>query len=126
MKISSYTHAIPGRLRIKIPQVKGSEVNAQKVERVLRSIGGVNSVKANPLTGNVLVLFDSESLTHADVIEILIQQGYLKKNRRDSSRSQRTATEKLLHPEYFGKAVADIALQTAVEFAVRRALLALA
>ena len=125
MKISSYTHAIPGRLRIKIPQVKGSEMHAQKVERVLKSIEGVNSVKANPLTGNVLVLFDSESLTHADVIEILVQQGYIK-NRKDSSRSQRTAAERLLHPEYIGKAVADVALQTAVEFAVRRALLALA
>jgi copper chaperone CopZ len=126
MNISSYSHAIPGRLRIKIQQVKGSQVNAEKVERVLRSIDGVNSVKANPLTGNVLVLFDSESLTHADVIEILIQQGYLKKNRRDSSGSQPTSLDRLLHPEYVGKAVADVALQTAVEFAVRRALLALA
>ena len=126
MKISSYSHAIPGRLRIKIPQVKDSQVNAQKVERVLRSIEGVNSVKANPLTGNVLVLFDSDSLTHADVIEILVQQGYLKRNRKDSSRSQRTPLERLLHPEYIGKAVADVALQTAVEFAVKRALLALA
>ena len=126
MKISSYSHAIPGRLRIKILQVKSSQVNAQKVERVLRSLDGVNSVTANPLTGNVLVLFDSQSLTHTDVLETLIRQGYLKKNRKDLRRSQRTVTERLLHPEYIGKAVADVALQTAVEFAVKRALLALA
>jgi Heavy metal associated domain 2 len=126
MKTSTYSHAIPGRLRIKIPQVKGSEVNAQKVERVLRSRDSVNSVKANPLTGNVLVLFDADSLTHTDVIDILIQQGYLKRQRKDSSRSRRTSLERVLHPEYIGKAVADIALQTAVEFAVKRALLALA
>ena len=125
MNLSSYSHATPGRLRIKIPQVKGSQGHAQKVERVLRRIGGVNSVSANPLTGNVLVLFDSDSLTHKDVVDILVMQGYLKRKSNDSRRPQRASLEQILRPEYVGKAVADVVLQTAVEFAVKRALLAL-
>jgi copper chaperone CopZ len=125
MKTSSYSHVTPGRLRIKIPQVKGSQADAQKVERVLRHINGVKSVRANPLTGNALVLFDSESLTHADVIDILVLQGYLKPKSKQSRRSQRISVEQLLRPEQIGKAIADVVLQTAVEFAVKRALLAL-
>jgi len=125
MKLSSYSHATPGRLRIKIPQVKGSQGHAQKVERVLRRIGGVNSVTANPLTGNVLVLFDSDSLTHKDVIDILVLQGYLKRKSSESRRPQRMSLDQIIRPEYVGKAVADVVLQTAVEFAVKRAFLAL-
>ena len=125
MKLSSYSHAIPGRLRIKIPQVKDSQEHGQKVERVLRRIGGVNSVRANPLTGNVLVLFDSDSLTHKDVVDILVMQGYLKRKSNDSRRPQRRSLDQIFRPEYVGKAVADVVLQTAVEFAVKRALLAL-
>jgi copper chaperone CopZ len=125
MKISSYSHVTPGRLRVKIPQVTNSEVNAQKVERLLKSIAGVNSVRANPLTGNALVFFDSKSLTHKDVIEILVMHDYLKRKSKDSRRPRRASVEQILSPEFVGKAVADVVLQTAVEFAVKRALLAL-
>jgi copper chaperone CopZ len=125
MKLSSYSHATPGRLRIKVPQVKGSQANGQKVERALKRIRGVNSVRANPLTGNVLVLFDSDSLTHKDVVDILVMQGYLKRKSNDSRRPRRRSLDQIFRPEYVGKAVADVVLQTAVEFAVKRALLAL-
>ena len=125
MKTSSYSHVTPGRLRIKIPKVKDSQADAQRVERVLRRINGVKSVRANPLTGNVLVLFDSDALTHKDVVDILVQQGYLKRKSNDSRHSQRASLKQIFRPEYVGKAVADVVLQTAVEFAVKRALLAL-
>lgn len=125
MNLSSYSHATPGRLRIKVPQVKGSQAIGQKFERALNRIGGVNSVRANPLTGNVVVLFDSDALTHKDVVDILVQQGYLKRKSNDSRHSQRASLKQIFRPEYVGKAVADVVLQTAVEFAVKRALLAL-
>ena len=126
MKIASYRHVSPGRLRIKIPKVKGSPDTAQQVERGLRNVKGVNSVTANPLTGNALILFDDQCLTHSDLIDILIMQGYLERRRNTSRRSTNGASlDRLLHPEYIGRAVADVVLQTAVEFAVKRALLAL-
>ena len=126
MKISSYSHASPGRLRIKISQVKGSQETGQNVERILRNLEGVSSVTANPLTGNVLILFDPEDLTHTDIVERLVQYGYLeKRSRRSRSEAKRSPLERVLHPEYVSKAVADVVLQTAVEFAVKRALLAL-
>jgi copper chaperone CopZ len=126
MKIASYSHVTPGRLRIKIPKVKGSPDTAQQVERDLRNVKGVNSVTANPLTGNALILFDDQYLTHSDLIDVLIMQGYLERQRNNSRRSKQGASlDQLLHPEYIARAVADVVLQTAVEFAVKRALLAL-
>ena len=125
MKISSYSHVTPGRLRIKIPPVKGSPETGQKVERVVKNLEGVSSVAANPLTGNVLILFDPESVTHREIIERLVQQGYLEKPGR-SLGTKRSPFNQVLHPEYVGKAVADVVFQTALEFAVKRALLALA
>jgi copper chaperone CopZ len=126
MKNASYSHVTPGRLRIKVPKVKGSREVSSQVERILRGVDGVNSVTANPLTGNVLVLFDDRHLGHTDVIDILIMRGYLEKPQKVSrAANKRSSLERVLHPEYVGKAVADVVLQTAVEFAVKRALLAL-
>jgi copper chaperone CopZ len=126
MKMSSYSHATPGRLRIKVPQVKGSQDTAQRVERILKKSGGVSNVAANPLTGNVLVLFDPDVLTHTEVVQRLILHGYLEKPRASRASSKRSPIQEVLDPRQVSKAVADIVLQSAVEFAVRRALLALA
>ena len=124
--MSSYSHATPGRLRIKVPQVKGSQDTAQRVERILKKSGGVSNVAANPLTGNVLVLFDPDVLTHTEVVQRLILHGYLEKPRASRASSKRSPIQEVLDPRQVSKAVADIVLQSAVEFAVRRALLALA
>lgn len=125
MRISTYHHATPGRLRIKIPQVKGSDEMAHRVERALKNIDGVHSTTANPLTGNVLVLFDVQSLTHYEIIEVLLARGYLERPKVSRRTPRSSPLKNMLHPEYVGKAVADVMLQTAVEFAVKRALLAL-
>lgn len=126
MKISSYSHATPGRLRIKVPQVKGSQETAQKIERTLKKIRAVSTVAANPLTGNVLVLFDPDILNHKDVVQRLIIEGYLEKPRGSRDSSSRSVIQQVLDPKQVTKAVADIVLQSAVEFAIKRALLALA
>lgn len=126
MKNESYSHVTPGRLRIKIPMVKGSQDTAQQVEQILRGVEGINSVTANPLTGNALVLFDSESLAHTDVIDILISRGFLERKFKGSRRtSKRASFNRVLEPDHISKAIADVLFQAAVEFAVKRALLAL-
>ena len=44
---SSYIHSLEGRLRIKIPQVKGAADKALEVEGHLQHFTGVESVTAN-------------------------------------------------------------------------------
>ena len=48
---SLYVHALEGRVRIKIPQVKGADRKAQEVEHRLRQTAGVEYVSANSTTG---------------------------------------------------------------------------
>lgn len=76
--MSSYLHVMDGRLRVKIRETKRSLSQAEEVEQVLRSLPGVTRVTANPTTGNVLVLFDSNRLTHDDILTVLKRAGYLR------------------------------------------------
>ena len=76
--LSPYLHVLDGRVRIKLPQVKGAPQRALAVEQLLRRLDGVTSVTANPLTGNVLVLFTSAVIRQHIVLAALQQTGYLR------------------------------------------------
>ncbi len=54
-------HQSPGRLRIKFPAQKGDEGFFGNLGRMLLSGPGVQKVEANPLTGSVLLLHESNS-----------------------------------------------------------------
>jgi len=70
-------HNLEGRLRIKLPDIKGSTQGAREVARRMRSIPGVERATANPLTGSLLVLYDS-ARTHApELFDALRAWGYL-------------------------------------------------
>ena len=73
----SYLHILDGRMRIKVPEVKRSHVNAVKVEDALRRLNGVHHAKANTTTGNVLVLFDSDLLDHQLIVDHIRRIGFL-------------------------------------------------
>jgi len=64
---TEYSHILDGRIRIKVPEVKGSHAMAGEMESQLAKLNGVAHVKANPLTGYVLVLFDSRVISHYNV-----------------------------------------------------------
>ena len=48
--MSYYLHHVPGRIRIKIPGIKGKTFYAQELEKRLRVISGVYLVSVSPLT----------------------------------------------------------------------------
>jgi hypothetical protein len=54
-------HAVPGRLRIRIPNLKASTRLAAALESELERVEGIRSVEANPVTGNVLIVYDPTS-----------------------------------------------------------------
>jgi len=74
---SLYVHALEGRLRIKIPKVKGAAGEAQEVERYLRQFTGVEDVSANPVTGSVLILYNPRLIDQGDIFSFLKEVGYL-------------------------------------------------
>jgi hypothetical protein len=75
--VSSYIHALEGRLRIKIPEVKGAAMKALEVESHLQLLTGMEEVSANTITGNVLILYNPRLVTQEEIISALQELGYL-------------------------------------------------
>ena len=75
--VSSYVHALEGRLRIKIPEVKGAPHRASEVERHLAACAGVEEVTASPITGSVLVLYNPRLIGQEEITFAFQEIGYL-------------------------------------------------
>jgi copper chaperone CopZ len=114
--ISPYFHALKGRLRIKVAELKGLSRKALEVEGQLRKIDGINHVRANPTTGNVLVLYDPAKIEQYEVLGALQRLGYLRENGgiETAARSQSRAYEGL------GEAMAETLVRATMELAVQR------
>ena len=76
-----YVHHVPGRLRVRIPEIRQNAAKAAQVNCLL-DVYGVERVKINHLTGSVVATFDPE-LTSADKLLGLLKE----KGLYDSARS---------------------------------------
>jgi Heavy metal associated domain 2 len=56
-------HAIPGRVRVKITQLRDNPELAREIGERLSGVRGIQRIEANPLTGSLLVLYDAEEMT---------------------------------------------------------------
>ena len=72
-----YFHGIEGRMRIHIAEVKGSQAKAREIKDALCRYDGINNVSANPVTGNVLITYDSNRISQWDILGKLREMGYL-------------------------------------------------
>ena len=53
-------HHIPGRIRIKVPFLKGVSADLDQINEVLLSMEGLKHVYFNPITGSVLLHYEPE------------------------------------------------------------------
>ncbi len=74
---TDYLHALEGRIRIKVPEIKGSPAKAGELERQVQWHSGIHSIKANPTTGNVLIYYDTRQTGQATILQTLLELGYL-------------------------------------------------
>ncbi|MDW8099518.1 MAG: hypothetical protein RML36_08570 [Anaerolineae bacterium] len=115
---SPYLHVTNGRLRVKVLSIKGSRKEADTLKRLLQQRPGVLSVEANPITANVLILFD-ERITNANaILQYLVDKGYLSTPATPSQTSWR-ANGRL--PASTGHVIANSLFEMAVEVAVQAA-----
>ena len=70
-------HVLDGRIRIKVPEVKGSPAMAGEIESQVAKLKGVAHVKANLLTGSVLVLFDAQVISYYQVFAVINDLTYM-------------------------------------------------
>lgn len=71
----SYVHSTPGRMRIRVPALRGEESRYRRMEADLAARPGITHVTANPLTGSVLILFDACRMEDRDVLDALGAMG---------------------------------------------------
>ncbi len=58
--MSLYLHEVPGRLRIKVPDLKRNPQKARTLQRRLNGFAGVLSASVNSITGSLLVHYDPQ------------------------------------------------------------------
>ena len=68
---TGYYHKPDGRVRIKVPEVKGPPAMADELESRLAKLNDVTHVQVNPMTGYVLVLFDYQVVSHYHVFAVI-------------------------------------------------------
>lgn len=107
-----YFHSLDGRLRIKIPAVKGTPAEARRLERDLGTLRGILEVRANPTTGNVLILYHADEVNQYAIVSSLTDGGWL---RRDADGQVQNASAVRGIPQK----VAESLVATAVESALR-------
>ncbi|HSH39114.1 MAG TPA: hypothetical protein VK993_10035, partial [Chthoniobacterales bacterium] len=62
-------HAMPGRVRVHLPEWSGK--GRREVESRLRELPGVQGVRADNVTGNVLVRFDPAAIDNDAILAAL-------------------------------------------------------
>ena len=60
-------HYLPGRVRVRLPRLKGNASLAGEVERTLAALQGVSHVETSTTTGSVLVLYEPCLLASLDL-----------------------------------------------------------
>jgi hypothetical protein len=55
-------HALPGRVRLKLPQLKHNTSYAADIQRDLLKVSGITHLEAHPQTGSLLIEYDPNVL----------------------------------------------------------------
>jgi Heavy metal associated domain 2 len=112
---SSYIHALNGRLRIKVPEVKGAPPRVLDIEGRLRRIDGIDQVAANPTTGNVLILYNAGRITQQRILNALYSWGYL----REQSNAQMSTSGVAATRPSLRETLAETLVRSTLELALQ-------
>jgi len=56
------THFLPGRVRLKVPAIRGRVAEAENLGRAFLSIPGVKTLEMSTVTGSLLITYDVVTL----------------------------------------------------------------
>src|SRR5438067_2058880 len=69
-------HALPGRLRVRVPAIKKAPERAAAAERSLRAERGIFDALASSVTGSILVRFDPDWTSSEGILVRLAELGF--------------------------------------------------
>jgi hypothetical protein len=72
---SIYCHSVPGRVRLKLPALKGAARRAERLVAAMRQLPGVSDAVANPTTGSLVLHFDPRQTSLEAFVQFLREQG---------------------------------------------------
>jgi hypothetical protein len=113
-RMGYYLHDVPGRLRIKIPELRRNPRLAMELDRLLNSLFGVESIEANTVTGSVTVRYDHKIISSSAVITFLVREKYIDMTKTVSD--ERHMENTLAHvSKAVSKALLGVVLDRALE-----------
>lgn len=116
----TYLHVLDGRMRVRLPELRGSEARAQAINGILSAIHGVTRVETNVTTGSVLVHFDRRVVEAEVLLEAI---------GCDPSSSPREPRVPVMTPNTSdsdpGSRVARVLFEKSIEIAATRLLMAI-
>jgi Heavy metal associated domain 2 len=70
MAVDAYVHHyVPGRLRLRIPAVKGEAAELRDISSAIARAPGINQVEYNPITGSILIGYSPEHYKTVSALE---------------------------------------------------------
>jgi cation transport ATPase len=108
-----YVHFVPGRLRIKIAELRHRR-NAAEAEANVGAIAIVKSAVVNPMTGSLTIVYDHQRASIDDLRESLRAQGYVS-NRCPEPVATGSSASGNSDAARFGRAVMRAVLEAAVQ-----------
>jgi len=75
--MSYYVHQIPGRLRLRIPELKKNPRIARDIQELLEDLPGINSSSANTVTGSIIAHYDPQLINAEAIINVLAREEYI-------------------------------------------------
>ncbi len=119
---TAYVHTLEGRLRVKSAAMKGSPEKARAIEQQLKNCAGVTQVTANPVTGSILVHYNSQGITQHELLRTLESFGCLQHGTHDIHATTESAH---VSQDGFGRGILKTIVLSTLEFTVQRLVVAL-
>jgi len=66
-----YVHQTPGRLRVKIPQIKHRPYMVRRVRELFNSLTDVEEIEINSTTGSVKIYYDPDHIDAGHLLNLL-------------------------------------------------------
>ncbi|MBN1850645.1 MAG: heavy-metal-associated domain-containing protein [Deltaproteobacteria bacterium] len=116
--MSHYIHNVPGRLRVKIPSIKGKPQDGLKIQGCLDAMIGIDQVDFSHVTGSVLIHYDPNVIDASKILHQLEKKQYISKTKTSMDNpaahldfsSARSALGKFLFGWALGKALENTGL----------------
>jgi hypothetical protein len=86
--MSDYIHDVPGRLRVKIAEIKKNPSIGIQIQELLEKIPGTTSLTIRSTTGSLIVTYDPQILNPNRILSILAAKDFIAVNQLVTMNSQ--------------------------------------